>query len=112
MRPASSADIDLLIYADWLIDQGYEKEAEWLRESIESPEGIAWCWEYRSIGVVGGGGADIAGVIVGSGFGANVGGGGNTVGGGSVDEVGAGGSVVGGGNYSHCCSPGFEGRNE
>ena len=85
MKPQDHSDTTLLVWSDWLEENGEEQKAHELREEIAHPPVDRWDWEYLI-----GGGSRVGGIV--SGF----------VGGAAVGEdvggVGSGtaGSMVGG----------------
>ena len=117
MQPQDHSDTTLLVWSDWLEENGQEQKAHDLREEIATPLVKRWDWEHRpratiasTIGV--GGfvsinvgcrrfGTDVAAALLvgGTSIGAHVGDGGNLGIGGRGDGVGGGfgGYAVGGG---------------
>ena len=89
MTPQDHSDTTLLVWSDWLEENGEEQKAHELREEIANPPARRTISEYSRYGgsIVGGVGVSI-GVDVGSGHG-------NAVGGNGGDRGGVGGSTVG-----------------
>ena len=101
MKPQDHSDTTLLVWADWLEENGQEQKAHDLREEIETSPAKRWNWEHRRYGGISVGdagdrndiggcvGGDISG-IVGSRVGCStrVGGGMNTGVGDGRDSVG------------------------
>ena len=75
-----SSDSSLLVYSDWLEDEGRLEEAEEVRRGTREPKTQRWIYEWRVFisGVGGDGGG------VGGGVGGGDGAGGGVVGGGSL----------------------------
>ena len=61
MEPLSNNDDDLLIYCDWLEDEGKSQEAEDLREDILEPNVDSWYAEVRNYSQTGSGGSPSVG---------------------------------------------------
>ena len=101
MKPQDHSDTTLLIWADWLEENGEEQKAHELREEIANPPAQRWRAEHYRDGIDVGGGTDNISYRVGNGAaGASVGGiaprgvGGSTAG--TVGAVMGIGSCVGG----------------
>ena len=54
MQPLTNNDDDMLVYCDWLEDNGRSEEAEDLREDILNRNVDSWVHEHRSYDKVGG----------------------------------------------------------
>ena len=61
MEPLTTNDDEMMVYCDWLEDEGRSEESEDLREDIINPNVDSWHWECRNY--------NHAGVNVGSGVG-------------------------------------------
>ena len=86
MQPQDHSDTTLLVWSDWLEENGEEQKAHDLREEIANPPARRWSLEYWNIGIVGGVGGDSVG-----GNGTVIAGGNDIIGahvGGRVDDVG------------------------
>ena len=103
MKPQDHSDTTLLVWADWLEENGEEQKAHELQEEIATPpvKEKRWNLEYRRYGFSGVGGGiregdfGVGNVVGGARVGDHVGGGGGYVGGGLGTHVG-GGDMVGG----------------
>ena len=62
MQPLTANDDDLLVYCDWLEDNGRSQEAEELREEIINPNVEIWQGEFPSCEHVGSMGSGFNGV--------------------------------------------------
>ena len=52
VTPQDDSEATLLVYSDWLIDEGREQESQWVRETLTKPQ-RQWEWQWRRV-VVGG----------------------------------------------------------
>ena len=96
---AADGNSGLLIWADWLSDQGRDAEAADIRSGLMAQPNAPWNREWRIVGVGVGGGGVVVGFVGGGVGGIDGVGGGVDVGvGGGVggDGVGGGGGGVGG----------------
>ena len=77
MKPQDHSDTTLLVWSDWLEENGEEQKAHDLREEIANPPANRWSNDYRyhdGVGSIGGFvvGGDYAGGVVGGIIGENV----------------------------------------